>query len=46
MNSSVISPITPNTIHHTETKQQQRSSAYLPDRIGDRIKALNDKDLK
>lgn len=35
--TSVISPITPTTV--------PPHSAYLPDRIGDRIKALNDKNI-
>ncbi|KAL7324208.1 3',5'-cyclic-nucleotide phosphodiesterase, variant 2 [Mucor circinelloides] len=39
-----MSPITPTTAHHCN-HDNNKNSAYLPDRIHDRIKAINSRDI-
>ncbi|CAO0791604.1 unnamed protein product [Mucor circinelloides] len=42
--TSVMSPITPTTAQHCNN-DNNKNSAYLPDRIHDRIKAINSRDI-
>ncbi|CEP19765.1 hypothetical protein [Parasitella parasitica] len=45
--TSVMSPITPTMAHHCSaaSNNNNKNSAYLPERIQDRIKALNARDI-